>query len=126
VTGGASGGTSAGGLVIAEYDHNGSLNQNFGSGGLVITQSFGDSAGNTFVSLSGNAVTVDGRGRIVVAGTAASSPALFSPPVAILARYNADGSLDNKFGFQGAVASVFDGPPNNDYVPTGISANSVA
>jgi uncharacterized delta-60 repeat protein len=126
VTGGASGGTGAAGLVVAEYDRSGNLVTSFGSGGLVITPTFSDSAGNTFINPSGNAVTVDGRGRIVVAGTAAPSPGPFNPAVALLARYNADGSLDNKFGFQGAVTSVFDGPPNNDYVPVGISANAVA
>jgi uncharacterized delta-60 repeat protein len=126
VTGGASGGTGTGGLVVAEYDHNGNLVPSFGSGGLVITPTYSDSAGNTFINPSGNAVTVDGRGRIVVAGTAAIPPGPFSPAVALLARYNADGSLDNKFGFQGAVTSVFDGPANNDYVPVGISANAVA
>jgi uncharacterized delta-60 repeat protein len=126
VVGGASGGTGKGGLVIAEYDRQGNLDEGFGSGGLVITRSFSDSAGHTYSNPSGNAVAIDRRGRIVVAGTAAKNQnTVFPPVVALLARYNADGSLDQGFGFDGAVTSVFDGPPNNDYVPAGITANSV-
>jgi uncharacterized delta-60 repeat protein len=124
VVGGAFGGTGTGGLVVAEYDRDGNLIPNFGSGGLVITPSFSDASGNSFSNPSGNAVTVDGRGRIVVAGAATNSSTGF--PAALLARYNADGTLDQRFGFQGAVTSVFEGPPNNDYVPAGTSANAVA
>jgi uncharacterized delta-60 repeat protein len=125
VVGGSSGGTVAAGLVLAEHNRDGSLDQKFGSGGLVTTTSFQDSTGTVFTNPSGNAVTLDPRGRIVVAGTAAN-PSLGFIPVAVLARYNPDGSLDQTFGFGGAVTSVFDGPSNNVFVPTGTNATSVA
>jgi uncharacterized delta-60 repeat protein len=102
------------GQVLAEYDQHGNLVPGFGSGGLVITTSFTDSAGNTFTSLEVNGVAVDRRGRIVVAGND------------LLARYNPDGSLDQTFGFQGAVTNVFGVAGSNVFVPVGQSANAVA
>jgi uncharacterized delta-60 repeat protein len=114
------------GLVIAEYDQHGKLVQGFGSGGLVIATSFTDSAGNTFTAPEANGVTVDSRGRILVAGSAANPSNIFAPSVAVLARYNSDGSPDQSFGFQGAVTSVFDVAGSNVFVPTGNFATAVA
>jgi uncharacterized delta-60 repeat protein len=125
VVGSSSGGTAANGLVVAEYDRHGQLEQDFGTGGLVVTPSFTDSAGNTFTGPAALAVTVDQRGRIVVGATALDPSNGFSP-IAVVARYKANGDLDFGFGFQGAVTSVFDGPSTNVFVPGGISANAVA
>jgi uncharacterized delta-60 repeat protein len=121
VVGGSSGGTVAGGLVLAEYNRDGSLNQTFGSGGIVTTRSFIDAAGITFSNPMANAVAIDCQGRIVVAG-AASNP---TANVAVLARYDTNGSLDQSFGFCGAVTSVFDGPATNVFVPDGVDATTV-
>jgi uncharacterized delta-60 repeat protein len=107
-------GSQDNGQVIAEYDQHGNLVPGFGSGGLVITTSFTDSAGNTFTSLEVNGVAVDRRGRILVAGND------------LLARYNPDGSLDQTFGFQGAVTNVFGVAGSNVFAPVGQSANAVA
>jgi uncharacterized delta-60 repeat protein len=124
VAGSSFGGSAANSLVIAEYDQHGILMQSFGTGGLVITPSFTDSTGNTFINPVANAVTVDRRGRIVLAGTE-NNPSNNFNPSALLVRYNSDGSLDQSFGFQGAVTSVFNGPPTNVFVPAGVSANAV-
>jgi uncharacterized delta-60 repeat protein len=124
VVGSSFGGTAANSLVIAEYDQHGNLEQHFGSAGLVTTPSFTDSNGNTFVNPVANAVTVDRQGRIVVAGTD-NNPSNNFNPSALLVRYNADGSLDQSFGFQGAVTSAFNGPSTNVFVPAGVSANAV-
>jgi len=117
------------GVVIAEYDRHGNLAPGFGSGGLVIVTSFTDSAGNTFTSPEANSVAVDRRGRILVAGSA--SPPVFNPNFfglqgALLARFNPNGSLDQTFGFQGAVTNGFDVAGSNVFVPLGQSANAVA
>lgn len=45
-------------------------------------------------------VVIDAQGRIVVAANSSNSP---NPPVALVARYNADGSLDRSFGGDGVV-----------------------
>jgi uncharacterized delta-60 repeat protein len=125
VVGGSSGGSAPGGLILAEFNHDGSLDQSFGSGGIVTTTSFQDAAGNTFTSPSGNALAFDRSGRILVAGLAVTNPVTLNN-AAVLARYNPDGSLDQSFGFQGAVTNVFDGPSSNVFVPTGTSATAVA
>jgi uncharacterized delta-60 repeat protein len=122
--GGSSGGTAPSGLVLVEYNRDGSLYQGFGSGGIVTTTSFTDSSGTTFVNPMGNALALDRKDRIVVAGTAANPGNGFTP-IALLVRYNTDGSLDQSFGYQGAVTTVFDGPSNNVFVPTGINATAV-
>ena len=118
------GGPQNTGLVIAEYDQDGNLVPDFGSDGLVITTSFTDAAGNTITAPEANSVALDRRGRIYVAGSALTSP--HSSQVALLARYNPDGTLDQTFGFQGAVTSVFDVADSNVYLPTGIFASAVA
>jgi uncharacterized delta-60 repeat protein len=123
VSGQATGGTGTGGLVVAEYNAGGSLNQGFGAGGITITPSFSDSSGNTFTNPAGASVAVDRHGRIVVSGTATNSTTFAS--TALLVRYNPDGSVDQSFGFQGAVTNVFNVPGTNDIVPIGLRANSL-
>src|SRR5262249_18447302 len=108
VSGQATGGTGTGGLVVADYNAARRLNQGFGGGGITITHSFSDSSGNTFTNPAGASVAVDRHGRIVVSGTATNSTTFAS--AALLVRYNPDGSLDQSFGFQGAVTNVFNVP----------------
>lgn len=117
------------GLVIAEYDQHGNLVPGFGSGGLVIVTSFTDSAGNSITFPEATSVAVDRRGRILVAGSAVapvSPPSSGGIAAALLARFNPDGSLDQTFGFQGAVSNVFGVAGSNVFVPVGLSVSAVA
>lgn len=79
-------------FLITRHNLNGSLDNTFGSGGIVTT---------TFAngSSSANAVALQSDGKIVVAGSAGDRFAL--------ARYNSDGSLDLTFGTSGLVAAQF-------------------
>jgi uncharacterized delta-60 repeat protein len=116
------------GILVVEYNPDGSLNQNFGSGGIVITASLtgpgtSGNPGPTYNQLAGNAVAIDSLGRIVVGGTGINSSTFGF--AAILTRYNTDGSLDQSFGFQGAVTTVFNGVPTNVFAPYGFSVTAV-
>src|SRR4051794_34623936 len=77
--------------TLARYEPNGSLDPTFGTGGIVTTRT-GQSA-----------VAIDPSGRIVVAGTAASS----GGTAFALARYDPSGNLDPSFGSGGEVTSTF-------------------
>jgi uncharacterized delta-60 repeat protein len=74
----------------------GSLNPNFGTGGLVTT-SFG-------AIENAVAVATQPDGKIVVAGTDTALD--FSSTQIAIARYNSDGSLDNTFGTGGKVLTL--------------------
>jgi uncharacterized delta-60 repeat protein len=83
---------------LARYNSDGSLDATFGNGGLVITQvQVGPTGGSND---SSQAVSIDGLGRIVVAGWSDAGD-----PHLALARYNPDGSLDNTFGEPGPVVT---------------------
>lgn len=71
-------------FLVERYEADGSLDNSFGSGGVVLT-SF---AGATEAAAS--SVIVESGGKILVGGEAGGKFAL--------ARYNNDGSLDNSFG----------------------------
>jgi uncharacterized delta-60 repeat protein len=75
-------GSSGGAFALARYNPDGSLDRSFDLDGKVTTL-FGGGDG------SANAVAIQRDGKIVVAGTSGGAFAL--------ARYNADGSLDNTF-----------------------------
>jgi uncharacterized delta-60 repeat protein len=76
----------------------GDLDPDFGSGGLMTT----DFGGRRDFSLG---VALQADGRIVVAGNSGLSD--FSSTSFALARYEADGSLDEGFGNQGTVLTTF-------------------
>ncbi len=76
---------------LARYLSNGSLDPNFGSGGLVVTHIPGPSGSDTAYD-----VALQADGRIVVAGL--KSEAQFEM---IAIRYQSDGSLDPSFGVNG-------------------------
>lgn len=88
----AEGGLDAEGFLLARYRPDGTLDTDFGTGGIVITD----------FSASGEArcVLVQADGKIVTAGTArsAAGDADFA-----LARYHADGSADISFNGTGQV-----------------------
>ena len=85
-------------VMLARYNVNGSLDTTFGAGGIVKTDFFGfwDSA---------HAVAIQTNGKIVVGGPAHLSDA--SSANLMLARYNADGTLDTTFGSGGIVTNDY-------------------
>jgi uncharacterized delta-60 repeat protein len=101
--GGGSSGSSSG-FALARYNANGSPDASFGAGGVVITTLMAGGSANAY------AVAIQPDGKIVAAGQA--SPGSNNYDFA-LARYNADGSLDNTFGVGGklttAVSNAIDG-----------------
>lgn len=77
-------------IAIARYLANGKLDPSFGNGGKVVTDLGGDEQATD--------VAVDSKGRIVVAGYSGGAPNLGD---ALVARYLADGTLDDSFGMNG-------------------------
>jgi uncharacterized delta-60 repeat protein len=88
---------------LARYNADGSLDAGFGTGGLVTTDIGG------FTQEEARAVAVQPDGKIVVAGNVRVSEVrggtLFDEFNFTLVRYNADGSLDSRFGAAGKVKS---------------------
>ncbi|RUT06030.1 hypothetical protein DSM106972_032360 [Dulcicalothrix desertica PCC 7102] len=76
-------------FALARYNVDGSLDNNFGNGGKVITN-FGEDFGYN--------VLVQSDGKIILAGFIGNGN-----PDYVLVRYNADGSLDTTFGNSGKV-----------------------
>ena len=93
-------GTNVGGAGIAltRYNINGSLDNTFGTAGIVTT-SIGGSCG-------GSAIAIQADGKIVVAGygLTTNNQLCFA-----LTRYNTNGSLDNTFGTAGIVTTIIGG-----------------
>lgn len=84
-------------FVLIRYNDDGTLDNTFGTGGMVLTD-FGSSTDQAF------SVTIQPDGKIVVAGKGddffTDIPANYE---IALARYNTDGTLDNTFGTAGKV-----------------------
>jgi uncharacterized delta-60 repeat protein len=95
------------GFALARYNNDGSLDASFGTDGKVTTDF---SNGNDYALV----VAIQSNGKIV-AGGARNSYCIFIFPNTVcyadiaLARYNAEGSLDNSFGTNGKVATVYGG-----------------
>ena len=83
-------------LAVVRYNTDGSLDTSFGTGGYVLT----DFGGNDVA----RGVAVQKDGKIVAAGFTLLPKADF-----IIARYNADGSLDTSFGTGGKVITELGG-----------------
>lgn len=82
-------------VALACYSSSGSLNTNFGTGGIVTT-ALGNGA-------TGNAITQDASGNLIVAGVANYSYV----PQFFVARYNAStGNLDTTFNASGSTPGV--------------------
>ena len=94
-------------FAVVRYNHDGSLDPSFGSGGKVVT----DFGGESFVW----GVGVQPDGKIVVAGDSGGDFAL--------ARYNRDGSLDSNFGSGGKVLTDFGGPSTDTALAVAIEPN---
>jgi uncharacterized delta-60 repeat protein len=87
-------------FALVRYNTNGSLDTNFGSGGIVTTN-IGDSG-------MAYCVAIQSDGKIIAAGLKTHSPPLIAEDFA-LARYNINGSLDTNFGSNGIVATAMGG-----------------
>jgi uncharacterized delta-60 repeat protein len=94
-------------FAVARYNVDGSLDATFGTGGLVVT----DLYGNSYDLAGGMALQPDGK--IVLAGQTATIAATVTDQDFALVRYNNDGSLDSTFGTGGIVRTDF-GSPNNE------------
>ena len=98
-------GGSTDAFVLARYNADGSLDAGFGSAGLVTT----DLIVGGIVEEVARAVAIQADGRIVVAGYTGSFGRPGRPTGDrfdfALARYNANGSLDTRFGTAGKVTS---------------------
>lgn len=81
-------------FALVRYNSDGSLDNTFGIGGIVITD-----IDSTSLDV-GNSVVIQPDGKIVVAGTSN----IASEDIAIV-RYNSNGSLDTTFGFGGIVTT---------------------
>ncbi len=79
-------------FTTVRYHTDGSLDQSFGDGGIVITD-FDDTDG-------ARSVVLQSDGKIIVAGIARG---FFDLPSFALVRYNADGTLDESFGSLGKI-----------------------
>jgi uncharacterized delta-60 repeat protein len=89
-------------LVAAQA---GTLDPSFGTGGIVTTD-FGDQI-NSNIAIA-TAVTIQTDGKILVCGGIPSSTGF---PIAAIARYNTDGSVDTTFGTSGIATSLTLGVP---------------
>lgn len=105
-------GTFINNFLVARFNADGSLDNGFGNGGLIDSQSsaFGSTG-------QGRDVVIQDDGRIVVAGYAY----LEDQYVFALARYLPNGTLDPTFGTGGEVTTIF---PNAD--ARGTLANALA
>jgi uncharacterized delta-60 repeat protein len=89
--------TSPSDFALARYNSDGSLDTSFDGDGQVTTD-FGSNSIDR-----GQAVAVTPDGKIVAAGFGRSGD---SPPVVVIARYHADGSLDTSFDGDGKVITA--------------------
>ncbi|RMF21877.1 MAG: hypothetical protein D6760_08575 [Deltaproteobacteria bacterium] len=90
----------SGSFAVVRYLTDGSLDNSFGSGGIVTTAITGVDLGFT--------LALQSDGRIVVAGTGNAD----GVPDVALARYLSDGSLDPSFGTSGTALVDLDGLPS--------------
>jgi uncharacterized delta-60 repeat protein len=89
-------------FALARFNTDGSLDTSFGVDGKLTTNfnSYDD---------SGNSVTVQSDGKILVAGYAAVNGVSLRGADFAIARYNTDGSLDTSFDGDGKVTTAFGG-----------------
>jgi len=93
------------GFGVVRFNHDGSLDARFGTGGTVITLPFNNVSNGT------SAFALQPDGKILLAGSSvpSSSPGFPKPAVQLMLRYNTDGSLDSTFGASG-IAILADSP----------------
>ncbi len=91
-------------FAVARYLPDGTLDPDFGSGGVVTS----DFAGSTDY---GHAVAIQADGRMIVVGEAISG----TQKTFALIRYNSDGTVDPSFGTDGKVLTTFSGRDSRAY-----------
>jgi uncharacterized delta-60 repeat protein len=101
-------------LALVRFNANGTLDTTFGSGGEVLT-SF--SVGGTNLGVVGAGVVVTSTGQIVECGNVGNGSG--SPAYTVLARFNANGTLDTTFGQGGKVITPGPGAENLIQQPDG-------
>ena len=89
---------------LARFNADGSLDSSFGEGGKVI---------HSTVVGNARAVALQPDGKLLVAGISPVSGKGSDFGDFLVARYNADGSLDSSFGSGGEVVTDFGGTPND-------------
>lgn len=103
-------------IVLVRYNGNGTLDSTFDSGGFVF--------GPTFLFGRAFAVKIDGKDRIVVAGdTPKDGNTDFSD--FIVARFNANGSIDSTFGQAGIAVTDIGGVTNEAHGLAVLTDNSL-
>lgn len=93
-------------FVVLRYNQDGSLDNGFGSNGLVVTEFDGEEGIGAALALA-----VQSDGKIIAAGGFGPDPITNISDFA-LARYNEDGSLDSEFGNSGVVLTDIAGADN--------------
>jgi uncharacterized delta-60 repeat protein len=88
---------------LARYNTDGTLDNTFGAGGWVTTDIIPNS--NDYAE----SIMLQSDGKIIAAGYS------YAGGFVSLVRYNVNGSLDNTFGTNGMVSSVFGAAYENDY-----------
>ena len=101
-------GASSGDFALVRYDADGSLDTSFAGDGIQITDITGSHD-------AARAIALQGDGKIVVAGIAGAGLGSPGSSSSAIARYNADGSLDNTFSSDGTLVT-----------DDGVTANAVA
>jgi uncharacterized delta-60 repeat protein len=94
-------GTNGGGLALARYNSNGTLDTTFGSGGKLLTPLAQQS--------DADALLLQPDGKLIVSGDTDPDYPYWKNSYWVLARYNPDGSLDSTFGTGGIVSGPFEG-----------------
>ncbi|MGB5025640.1 MAG: T9SS type A sorting domain-containing protein [Saprospiraceae bacterium] len=89
-------------FVVARYNINGSLDNNFGTGGILTTAIIKNT--NDYAE----SIAIQADGKILVGGYGFDGHLL-------LARYNVNGMLDNTFGIGGTLSTAFGCSYQNDY-----------
>ncbi|HEV7643282.1 MAG TPA: hypothetical protein VGO50_05000 [Pyrinomonadaceae bacterium] len=106
-------GTAPGGQLVARYLPDGTLDNSFGTGGIVQTNEPGS-------SFSGVSVALQVDGKIVVGGNNSTGLAY------LVTRYNSDGSLDTSWDGDGIKSIPYTaGAANNGFAAVGIRAIAV-
>ena len=83
-------------IAVARYDGDGSLDENFGSGGIVLTLLV---VGSDLEFEGAIAIALQPNGKIVAAGVRGTG----RHSASLVVRYNKDGSLDSSFGNNGGI-----------------------
>jgi uncharacterized delta-60 repeat protein len=110
VAGGSAVGSSVKGnsydFALVRYNVNGTLDNTFGSGGVVTTNFSGSGGYRTASADQASAEFIQPNGKIVLAGITCGATGLMGRDNNIaLARYNANGTLDTTFGIGGKVTT---------------------